>query len=157
MEEKLELRMYSIVMYNLSPIQKGIQAYHATIEATNNFGNKNSIDEKLFKDWAKNWKTVILLDGGSSSDIGNIFDILWEMGIGISYFREPDLNNSMSAVSFIVDERVFNTEKYPDYDEWLIKQYQTNNEVSSYKDWINIIGEKNLKLRTFLKTFKLSR
>lgn len=164
MEEKLELRMYSLVMYNLSPIQQGIQAYHATIEAVNNFGNPNTINEEQFKDWAQNHKTVIILNGGTSSTMNNHHQILWSEQIGHNYFNEPDLNNSMSAISFIVDERVFNKEKYP-YRFLGGTKEEGNGIISSLvymppeseESYIKRLGgKKNVFLREFLSQFKLA-
>jgi hypothetical protein len=158
MENSLELRMYSLVMYNLSPIQQGIQAYHATIEATQRFNNSNSISKENFDNWAKNWKTVIILNGGTSKTMEEHFEKLWENKIGVSYFREPDLNNSMSAISFIVDERVFNKEKYPDFyhPNGLLSKEQQKQTIL-YKEYLeNIGGEKNAFLREFLSQFRLA-
>lgn len=148
--------MYSLVMYNISPIQQGIQAYHATIEAVNSFGNSNTINEEQFKNWAQNWKTVIILNGGTSKDIELHHDILWKNKVRHNYFREPDLNNAMSAISFIVDERVFNKEKYPNF-------IPTNGLITNdifqpgYNEWLEFMGgEKNVFLREFLQKFKLA-
>lgn len=158
MNKEYELRMYSLVMYNLSPIQKGIQAYHATIEATRNFGNSNSIAPKKFIKWADKFKTVIILDGGTSSDIERHMDNLWNNKIRLSYFRERDLNNSMSAISFIVDERVFDKKKYPDFGEVFKYEGDIDGQSEDYLSWVNIIGgEKNVFLRDFLEQFDLAR
>ena len=158
MDNNLELRMYSLVMYNLSPIQQAIQAYHATIEATNNFHNPNSISESEFKDWAKNWKTVIILNGGSSVTMKEHRDTLWINDIGFSDFREPDLNDSLSAISFIVNERVFNKIKYPDY---LLENTNiigmTTEKDHKYDLWVESIGgAKNSFLRNWVKNFRLA-
>ncbi len=64
MEQDLELRMYSLVLYQLTGIQAGIQSGHANVE----YGVQSKFDERWL-DWAMNWKTVILLNGGSSTTL----------------------------------------------------------------------------------------
>ena len=154
---KFELRMYSLNLYNVSPIQASIQAYHSGIEYALKYWKDSE-----FQDWAKNWKTVILLSGGTSNDglkrkhiknswfEGTMESHLKELrknGIKCTPFYEPDLNWAMTSISFLVDERVFNKEKYPDDDIMLPQP----------KSWLkNIGGKKNEFLRTFLSQFRLS-
>ena len=52
---ELEQRMYCLVLYNLSPIQQGIQAAHAIVEYANAF--HNSIE---YQKWAQVNKTIII-------------------------------------------------------------------------------------------------
>lgn len=68
----------------------------------------------------------------------------------------------MTAISFVVDERVFNKIKYPDYepnfDDILTLDITNVNGYSSkgYKNWVEDIGgDKNVWLREFLKQFRL--
>lgn len=103
--KKMEFRMYSLVMYNLSGIQKGIQSGHANIEYARAYG-----EDPDFQNWADNHKTVILLDGGGSIEMEDICNQLSEHDIPYAEFIEPDLNNSISAVSFVVPERVYGEE-----------------------------------------------
>ena len=60
--DKLELRMYGFVPYNISEIQKGIQFGHAIVE----YGLEN-FHTNEYLDWAKYWKTFIILNGGTSN------------------------------------------------------------------------------------------
>jgi hypothetical protein len=68
-----------------------------------------------YQDWAKNWKTVIILNGGTSETMKLHLESLKSAGIKQSSFNEPDLNDMLTGITFIVDERVFNKEKYPDF------------------------------------------
>ena len=144
----LEYRMYSLVMYNISPIQQGIQAYHATIEY--------SIDnvDLDYEKWCREDKTVVILNGGTSTTMPFHFNALNEMGVKAASFREPDLNYSMSAISFLVDERVWNKKKYPEF-----KPVFSSDEIGSleWNVWIESIGgEKIYQLREWLKQFRLA-
>jgi hypothetical protein len=97
-----ELRMYFFVMYNLSGIQKGIQAGHAAVEYGLKFGKT-----KTYKEFATHHKTFILLDGGGSEDMKFRMEELDCFGVQHTPFYEPDLNNSLSAIAFIVPKSVY--------------------------------------------------
>jgi hypothetical protein len=159
MKEALELRMYGLVPYNLSPIQQGIQFGHAVVEyGLNHFGEKNYLD------WANNHKTFIILNGGTTNssidpETGNPKGTLnqhavtlRDMGIPFCYFHEPDLGDQLTAVVFLVDEYVFNKEKYPDprdpdplNTDWAWADHLTYGELS-----------KVIQMRDFLKQFRLA-
>lgn len=96
------LRMYFFVMYNLSGIQKGIQAGHAAIEYQLKHGKT-----KQYKDFANNHKTFIVFDGGGSNDMLEREKELESFGIKYASFIEPDLNDSVSAIAFIVPESIY--------------------------------------------------
>jgi hypothetical protein len=185
--KKLELRMYGLTPYQLSGIQIGIQFGHAVVEYGQKFKNDNT-----YNDWADNWKTFIILNGGTSNHSINRYHqsdepfigtmesnliTLEQNNIEVATFYEPDLNDMLSAVVFIVDERVFNRKKYPDFEDWVIDNYgdlingggssyqisrrikESNNKEDQkvYQSWIKTIGgEKNVFLRDFLKNFRLA-
>ena len=124
----LEYRMYGLVPYNISGIQAGIQYGHALQEYNNIFldGEIDLTDlEKIaFDKWRKSDKTFIICNGGTTNeDINDKWygimqqqrDRLKETNILFAEFHEPDLNNALSGFVFLVDERVFNEELYPNY------------------------------------------
>lgn len=94
--------MYFFVMYSLSGIQKGIQAGHAAVEYGLKYGSR-----KVYKNFAKYHKTFILLDGGGSEDMKQRMAELESFEVDYAPFYEPDLNNSLSAIAFIVPESVY--------------------------------------------------
>jgi hypothetical protein len=188
--EKLELRMYGLVPYNISPIQQGIQFGHSKDEMTLAVIEKmmagGKVDE-LFYDWLKNWKTYIILNGGTTNKQPNIVtgepygtlnQHLLELirnGIYRTRFTEIDLGDQLTAITFIVDERVWDREKYPDFKECIIeqrglsfwkesvRQMKYSNKTLEewfeldYISWKELIGgDKNVFLREFLKPFKLA-
>lgn len=157
MKEELELRMYGLVNYQLSDIQKGIQFGHAVVE----YGLNHS-GEKKYLDWANNHKTFIILNGGTTNssinqETGNPKGTLnqhavtlRDMEVPFCYFHEPDLGDQLTAVVFLVDEYVFNKEKYPDprdpfNQNWAWSDHLTNEKLS-----------KVLQMRDFLKQFRLA-
>jgi hypothetical protein len=158
MEQKLELRMYGLVPYNCSPIQQGIQFGHAVVDYGQTVKALPPF-EKLYNEWADNWKTFIILNGGTTNTnpnkLGTLnkhLKTLKDNNILCQDFYEPDLGDQLTAVVFIVDERVFNKELYPDF----VLDLSWNND-DEYKKWVESIGgEKNVFLREFLKQFKLA-
>ena len=168
--KELELRMYFFVPYNISEIQKGIQAGHAAVEYS--ILHK---DNELFEDFVNYYKTWIILNGGTTREDtlnpGTIQQIYYDLytynlnnptdQIDIAKFNEPDLNNTMSSVCFICDQRVWDYEECPNYeDSDSLKKYDLMNfddiEVSK-KEWQKMMGgKKNVFLRELLKGKKLA-
>ena len=175
-EKFLELKMYGLVPYNLSSIQQGIQFNHANDAYSLEWG----VDNKKYDWFRTEWKTNILLNGGTSNQghmvrhgfkeemyVGSMQNHLKDLksnGIKVSTFYEPDLNSMLTAIVFLVDERVFNKKLYPDYEllpfngdnstelvEWSIQDTERRSE------WLKFIGgPKNEFLRNFLKDKKLA-
>lgn len=156
MKKELELRMYFFTIYQLSGIQKGIQAGHAALEYARLFGNSD-----LFKEFVSKWKTWVILNGGTTNDdsvgtINDIENILISLGVNYAAFREPDLNNALTSLCIICDERVFNRRDYPDYIEY---PYNSNLTlmVNDYDKWVDSIGgETNKALRELISRMKLA-
>ena len=107
-----EQRMYSMVLCQLNAIQKGVQTTHGVVE----YANKYSSDDE-YRQWAETDKTLIMLDGGVKKDMESIFDSLTEFGVKFGKFQEPDLNYLTTSITFLADERVWNREQYPSWDD----------------------------------------
>lgn len=164
----LEKRMYFFVPYNISPIQQAIQAGHAMGEYALKYGRYDS--DHLIWDFLEKWKTWIVLNGGTtnfkiievkgknqaSGTLNQIQESLTDNDIEYSTFIEPDLNDALTAICLIVDERVFNYKDYPDWNG--SKWWNKNTKIEPfYSNWIEKIGgKKNLFLRDLLKYKKLA-
>lgn len=161
--KKLEYRLYGLVLYNISPIQQGIQFGHAAIEYA-----QNHFKDEDYQLWAKKWKTFIILNGGTSNRSNDevkmgtmekhLKTILLDLKLKYASFYEPDLNNALTSIVFLVDERVFNYKKYPTY-EYVVKNTIENFILSREEYYLNLFGDdttKILKLREFLSQFKLA-
>jgi hypothetical protein len=115
----LEYRMYGFVPYNLSPIQQGIQFGHAVVEYALMYN-----DWEEYQKWANTDKTFIVLNGGTTNNKEGSFGTMNMLEIDLrvwkikyASFNEPDLGDQLTALVFLVDERVWNYEKYPDQEE----------------------------------------
>lgn len=186
---ELEWRMYGLVPYNLSPIQQGIQFGHAVQE----FNNKmieyehgapmgNSFEESRlgyvrdsFDIWRKQHKTFIILNGGTTNNSEGFFGTLnisaiklAQNFITVAKFKEPDLGDQLTAVVFLVDERVWDKEKYPDRNINPGPHPRNMGDGMSVVEAIYIApeteeeyekrlgGKQNVWLREFLSQFRLA-
>jgi hypothetical protein len=161
---QLKQRMYGLVPYNISPIQQGIQFGHAVVEYGLTQTQQDSTDTELspYNQWAHNDKTFIILNGGTTNnspiydDMGTLNKALEEIrdvGIEVATFYEPDLGDQLTAVVFLVDEHVWDREKYPEYDELI------HEPVDEPNYYFNLFGGgdyKILRMREFLSKFRLA-
>lgn len=187
--------MYFFVPYNISPIQQAIQAGHAALEYAWKFPVTSA-----YIDFMKNDKTWIILNGGTTNDSlikesDDGFAVVWTPAgtlnriefdldlnkIPYSKFQEPDLNNALTAVCFLADERVWDYETYFEFYDWLlevkmnpefkysldlknpqIRRYSPEKQKELfpefYDQWVKEVlgGEKNEFLRNLIRGKKLA-
>lgn len=169
MEEELNLRMYFFVPYNISEIQKGIQSGHAALR----YARKYSDENPMVWDFVDNHETWIILNGGTTNSnidingtykgsLNQILDNITDNKIKCSHFREPELNNALTSICFIADERVWNNEFFINWDKFLESAAEQKmdddfdiDEVRS--DWVKLVGGKqNVFLKELLSDKKLA-
>jgi hypothetical protein len=115
--------MYGLVPYNISPIQQAIQFGHAVVEYANEYFN-----DEDYQTWAKRDKTFMILNGGTTNkDFDSDLNISYKGSLNNhvatinshnlkhAVFFEPDLGDQLTAVVFLVDDRIWDKEAYPDY------------------------------------------
>ena len=141
-------RMYSLVLRQLSPMQKGVQAAHSILDHVSKF-NKSS----EYIQWANVDKTIIILDGGTFQELKECRDTLAELGVQYSTFYEEDLGNLITSISFLVEDKVWDYESYPSYEDEL----DESSSESENPIWLIMMGgRRNLELRKFLRSKRLS-
>jgi hypothetical protein len=168
MERNREYRMYGLVPYNLSPIQQGIQFGHAVVEYGLEFGSTPA-----YQKWAKEDKTFIILNGGTTNTrfnledglpCGSLNNHLYNLALNnmqIATFHEPDLGDQLTAVVFLVDDRVWDKVTWPDYDGPYYADMKTP-EVTAHYEWKMKFADTEKEasnivfLRDFLKNFRLA-
>ena len=180
--KELELRMYFFTVSSLDGINKGIMCGHVALEYADKYGS----DEEYII-FVREFKTWIILDGGTTNErrdfdgvafgsLNQIGDDLLKNDIKFAYFQEPDLNDALTAICFLADERVFNRKDYPDFVDWIIEKSGMTNEAlpmiklktdtmeilmaerpDDYKEWVRFVGGvKNVFLRELIKNKKLA-
>lgn len=160
----MKYRMYFFVPYNISPIQQAIQAGHAALE----YAWKFPITPEYI-DFMTNDKTWVILNGGTTNenlvkDQDDGFTVTWcsagtlnrtednlsLAGILYAKFKEPDLNNALTAVCFLADERVWDYKTYPEFSDWLfdVKMYKPAKDATPAQNqaWIRRLKTEELNI-----------
>jgi len=159
----MRYRMYFFVPYNISDIQKGIQAGHCALEYAVLYGSTEE-----FSSFMKNDKTWIILNGGSTrnfhfeddefgGDINKtVFSLGLLTGVRVAHFNEPDLNDALTAFCFLADERVWDLESYPDFGDIqsIGHQYLLPKTEEEWVSWVG--GRDNVYLRNLIKDKRLA-
>ncbi len=173
--QDLEYRMYGLVPYALSGIQKGIQYGHAVVEYELMYGHMED-----YQKWARVDKTFMLMNGrtfNSNIDpatglpkgaMDNYLLTLKVNDVRCAEFREPDLQDGLTGIVFLVDERVFDHEYYvlPNYPQSPgiytmnppIPMPIPQAEIDAYNaECLRILGTpQNVFLRQFLPKLRLA-
>ena len=170
----LKQRMYGLVPYNISPIQQGIQFGHAVVDYSLTQTQQDPTDTELspYNQWAHNDKTFIILNGGTTNTqtsrygtLNKHLETLFDMGIVIAPFYEPDLGDQLTAVVFLVDERVYDYDQYPDFagidptsklsegSSYLLHNLRIDN---YYNELFGDEFKEILAMREFLSQFRLA-
>jgi hypothetical protein len=168
MNTERKYRMYGLVPYNISPIQQGIQFGHAVVEYGLLYG-----ETPEYQRWAKEDKTFIILNGGTTSTNPispgtlNQHASFLRMLIGekkVALFYEPDLGDQLTAVVFLVEDRVWDKENWTDYEK-IVSDYAKaggGDFIPPYDSWVENFSsdpqeaEKIVALRKFLSPLRLA-
>lgn len=113
------MRFYGFGNYYLSSLQQGLQAAHAAVDlhVKYNILEQGHFDiapcQDMYNDWAANHKTMVLLNGGNSADLQDLFDFLYceENPYPFVKFHEDDvsLNGALTYVGMILPPKIYDT------------------------------------------------
>lgn len=121
------MRYYGFGNYYLSSLQQGLQAHHVCVEMFNQYnaqsfaaafkhlGNDSSTIRRwnALDDWAKNHKTIVLLNGGNSADLKELHEFLSsvEHDYPFSKFHEDEVSlcGALTSVGIILSPRIYDT------------------------------------------------
>lgn len=113
-----ELRLYTFTLYQLSPIQQGIQAGHAAVELGMKCYSKQMMLREgrawsMYHAWATDWKTMVLLNGGDLNELRELSDFFTTgynmLPWATFYESEESLGGVMTSIAVIVPARIFET------------------------------------------------
>jgi len=162
-DNPIHQRMYSMVLRQLTPMQKGIQSLHSVVEYGEMMKqyNVSEVAKKAYEVWANRDKTMIVLDAGTSTDLADVISKLKEIGIPHAVSHEPDLYDCITSVCFIADERVWDVKNYPSYEDYIEMFLKMYNTFTTEEYWaenvFNCTDPTNfLKLRELIFSKKLS-
>lgn len=104
------MKAYFLTNQYLSSIQHGIQSLHCLQEINNKY-----LDEhKVLTEWATNYKTVVILNGGCYAQMQAVVKLLEhdENELPWATFQEPSLGNVLTSIGIIVPEYIYGRERY---------------------------------------------
>lgn len=137
--EQNKWRMYCLVLKQLSSIDKGIQCAHACTEYTNLYQ-----DTDEFQEFIKESKTLIMLNGGNYNDMMGIKKILEGRNINYSIFYEEDLNNLITSICFLAEDKIWDKNNYLKYEDFYIIASSISTQITLSKS--NLSNIENLPL-----------
>lgn len=120
-----EQRMCIVAMRHLSGIQKGIQGAHAVVEYSLRYGSTAE-----YKRWAKRDKTIYLLESHNTNLLYDTMEDLRLLKVNCGVFFEPDLNDSVTAICFLLDREVWDTKRFQNVSERIESIRQIKNRFS---------------------------
>ncbi len=107
------MRFYGFGNYYLSSLQQGLQSAHAITDMFVKYQEDPSKSNIIYE-WAKNHKTMVLLNGGNSGDLAGLYLAFQQlesqgMPLPFSKFHEDEisLNNALTYVGIIVPEKYY--------------------------------------------------
>lgn len=110
------MRFYGFGNYYLSSLQQGLQSAHVVGELSVKSIHKGSVTKKgkIFFDWAKNHKTMVLLNGGNSQSLEELFQklkVFEKDGMHLPYVKfhedEQSLGGALTYVGMIVEQKYY--------------------------------------------------
>jgi len=149
--EGTELRCYVFVNLVLSSIQKGVQGNHACVEVGVNSGYND-----MYRDWAKNHKTLIYLQGGFHGEMSEQYAefsrLCNKLDLPHASFHEDEETMNCLFTSFggIIPSTVYDIELPlfdSDYSNYLVLDPLSGRSRKMYPDE---------ELRVFLSQFRLA-
>ena len=157
---KRRYKMYGIVCDNISSLQKGIQFSKSVVEYSIKYGEKEP-----YKIWSEGDKSITIYNGGSTNSrrfdgkyigiINRYLDELNKNGIESVSFYEKNMGDQLTSVCLLVDDRVWDNEKFNDYDgPWRNKMKNEPFQIP-YDKWRSKFGkdEEEIKKIFFLRKF----
>lgn len=105
------MRFYGFGNYYLSSLQQGLQAAHCVAEMFVKYGPNESNQLNQLYDWAENHKTMVLLNGGNSASLADLYNHLNDSDNPYPFVKfhedEQSLNGALTYVGIILPERVY--------------------------------------------------
>jgi hypothetical protein len=153
--ERLKYKMYALNIFQLKGIQQGIQAQHAISRYEYKYRENPEVRE-AYDTWIQWSETTVILNAGTTITLKNILQQLIENGIPYATFQESTLDNIITSVAVLADERVWDKIKYPDPQVVMsnpdfVGGFTADSIVRDEKGFEEILGgKKNVFLRQLL-------
>ena len=105
------MRAYFFANMYLSGLQKGLQAAHCLAEISLSAQKVPKLNS-IFKRWAVYHKTIIILNGGSSTELNKLASVAKNTHTALNlpmgcFSEDGSLNYAMTCVGIIVPKRIY--------------------------------------------------
>lgn len=107
------MRFYGFGNYYLSSLQQGLQSAHAIGELFTQY-DPSSVEYKQVHDWGKNHKTMVLLNGGNSASLQELFNQFTHMkerGMQLPFAKfhedEQSLGGALTYVGIVIPAKYY--------------------------------------------------
>jgi len=116
------MRAYTIVNMYMAGIHAGIQSAHILTEMALASLEADSQESKTFQSWAKNDKTLIVLNGGSNQNLRKMMQLIEpacrELELPFAAFHESQeaLDGALTGFGLIVPSRIYDSKTVDSYD-----------------------------------------
>jgi peptidyl-tRNA hydrolase len=143
--------MYFLGNMYISQIQHGIQAAHVIAEMFTKYKNTSSIESEILDDWARKYKTIIVLNGGYQSELESALIKIQNSSVlrklPYAYFREEQtaLNGALTCVGIVLPEIFYqvDSEKINEFQFNMHKMFGTE-ESEKITNFVKFIQSKRL-------------
>jgi hypothetical protein len=128
------MRFYAFGNYYLSSLQQALQANHVCVELYNkynfqflelksydeltSFSKRNAMSWSYLREWAKDHKTIVLLNGGNSKDLRDIHNMMMgedfersnhDYPFASFHEDEQSLNGALTSVGIVLPAKIYET------------------------------------------------
>lgn len=106
------MRLYSFTNYYMSPLQLGLQTAHLVADMFAHHSCGNVLTDRLHE-WAVHHKTIIILNGGNSANITDIYQQLQRVNTSLclpmGIFQEDmeSLNGAVTVTGIVVPSKIY--------------------------------------------------
>ena len=130
------MRLYSFVNYYLSPLQHGLQTAHCVSELSVAGYAPDSLEFKIYNEWATKHKTIIICNGGNSGMLHDtwleMFTICSKLKLPLVKFYEDEqsLNGALTSVAVVVPDMYYDVKQIADDPAYLFLHYYFSDKYS---------------------------
>jgi len=129
-------RAYFFTNFYLSDIQKGIQPLHAVGDMAAKYAVDFSDEKNMFIEWATRDKVAIVLNGGNSADLDEIYTELYGCDYPLVKFIEDEesLCCATTCVGIILPNRIWDAPRNDDFFQNFFSKKCEN--ISPHDQWL---------------------
>lgn len=110
----MQLRLYTFINFYLSSIQQGIQSAHLVHDLMLKYQVHSSAAAKLVSDWAREHKTMIVLNGGTTAELEQGIEVMRAQSSypWVEFYESREcLSGALTGFGVVLPESVYDCTK----------------------------------------------